>query len=48
MHRISISPSRKKKKVKREKKPDRHNMFLLQPVAMGSNQIKIGEGEKDA
>lgn len=48
MHRISISPSRKKKKVKRKKKTDRHNVFLLQPVAMGSNQIKIGEGEKDA
>lgn len=47
MHRISISPSRKKKSQK-EKKTDRHNMFLLQPVAMGSNQIKIGEGEKDA
>lgn len=47
MHRISISPSRKKKSQK-EKKPDRHNVFLLQPVAMGSNQIKIGEGEKDA
>lgn len=46
MHRISISPSRKKKKSK--KKTDRHNVFLLQAVAMGSNQIKIGEGEKDA
>lgn len=47
MHRISISPSRKKKKSQKEKKTDRH-VFLLQPVAMGSNQIKIGEGEKDA
>lgn len=48
MHRISISPSRKKKKKSKGKKTDRHNVFLLQPVAMGSNQIKIGEGEKDA
>lgn len=48
MHRISISPSRKKKKKVKRKITDRHNVFLLQAVAMGSNQIKIGEGEKDA